>query len=266
MSVGPLHGTHEPPFYVCGSDQWVCGYMEGAVRTGRAAAAAAHRYLRKISTCMRRFLPWAERLSGAIVVCASSCFNRGDDRHEFHSNCNSDPDRHLGRRPRSLDRRLLREAPRHCNGARPASRSSRARSRSATTSPQARAYGTAQVDSINTDEPARDEHLRSADFFGAESNPELRFESTAIRPLDEDTFEIEGDLTMNGVTNPVTLDGEFQGAETDPWGNERVGIEVIGQIKRGDWNMTFNQALGSGNLLVGEKVTLTLDISAVKQA
>ena len=129
----------------------------------------------------------------------------------------------------------------------------------------ARAYGTAQVSSINTDEPARDEHLRSADFFGAESNPVLRFESTAIRPLDEETFDIEGDLTLNGVTNRVTLKGEFQGAETDPWGNERVGIEVIGQIKRGDWNMTFNQALGSGNLLVGEKVTLTLDISAVKQ-
>jgi len=131
---------------------------------------------------------------------------------------------------------------------------------------EARAYGTAQVDSINTDEPARDEHLRSADFFGAESNPELRFESTAIRRLDEETFDIEGNLTLNGVTNPVTLKGEFQGAETDPWGNERVGLEVIGQIKRGDWNMTFNQALGSGNLLVGEKVTLSLDISAVKQA
>ena len=130
---------------------------------------------------------------------------------------------------------------------------------------QARAYGTAQVDSINTDEPDRDAHLRSADFVGAESNPQLRFESTAIRPLDEETFDIEGDLTLNGVTNRVTLKGEFQGAETDPWGNERVGIEVIGQIKRGDWNMTFNQALGSGNLLVGEKVTLTLDISAVKQ-
>ena len=130
----------------------------------------------------------------------------------------------------------------------------------------ARAYGTALVNSINTDEPARDEHLRSADFFGAESNPELRFESTAIRPVDEDTFEIEGDLTMNGVTNRVKLVAEFIGAETDPWGNERVGIEVIGQVKRGDWNMTFNQALGSGNLLVGEKVALSLDISAVKQA
>jgi polyisoprenoid-binding protein YceI len=130
----------------------------------------------------------------------------------------------------------------------------------------ARAYGTAQISSINTDEPGRDEHLRSADFFGAEANPELRFESTAIRPLDEDTFEIEGTLAMNGVTNPVTLTAVVEGTETDPWGNERVGLEVTGRLNRGDWNMTFNQALGSGNLLVGEKVTLNLDISAVKQA
>jgi polyisoprenoid-binding protein YceI len=130
----------------------------------------------------------------------------------------------------------------------------------------ARAFGTAQVNSINTDEPGRDEHLRSADFFGAEANPELRFESRSVRQLDEDTFEIEGDLTMNGVTNPVTLTAVVEGTETDPWGNDRVGLEVTGRVNRTDWNMTFNQALGSGNLLVGEKVTLSLDISAVKQA
>jgi polyisoprenoid-binding protein YceI len=122
-----------------------------------------------------------------------------------------------------------------------------------------------KADSLDTGIRKRDEHLRSADFFGAEANPELRFESTAIRPLDDDTFEIDGRLTMNGVTNPVTLTAVVLGTETDPWGNERVGIEVTGQVKRGDWNMTFNQALGSGNLLVGEKVTLGLDISAVKQ-
>jgi polyisoprenoid-binding protein YceI len=130
----------------------------------------------------------------------------------------------------------------------------------------ARAFGTAQVNSISTDDAGRDEHLRSADFFGAEANPELRFESTAVRPLDEDTFEIEGTLTMNGVTNPVTLTAVVEGTETDPWGNDRVGLEVTGRINRSDWNMSFNQALGSGNLLVGEKVTLTLEISAVKQA
>ena len=129
----------------------------------------------------------------------------------------------------------------------------------------ARAYGTVQGVSINTGDAGRDEHLRSADFFGVEQNPELRFESTEITQVDEDTFDIHGELTMNGVTNPVKLIAEVQGTETDPWGNERVGLEVIGQLNRGDWNMTFNQALGSGNLLVGEKVKLELDISAIKK-
>jgi polyisoprenoid-binding protein YceI len=130
----------------------------------------------------------------------------------------------------------------------------------------ARASGVVQGVSINTGDSGRDEHLRSADFFGVEQNPELRFDSTAINPVDDDTFEIVGDLTMNGVTKPITLTAEVQGTETDPWGNERVALEVSGQLNRGDWNMTFNQALGSGNLLVGEKVKLQLDISAVKQA
>ena len=130
----------------------------------------------------------------------------------------------------------------------------------------ARAYGTVQGVSVNTSDAGRDGHLRSADFFGVEQNPELRFESAEIRQVDEDTFEIVGELTMNGVTKPVTLKVEVQGTETDPWGNERVALEVTGELNRGDWNMTFNQALGSGNLLVGEKVKLNLDISAVKQA
>jgi polyisoprenoid-binding protein YceI len=130
----------------------------------------------------------------------------------------------------------------------------------------ARAYGTVQGVSINTGDAGRDEHLRSADFFGVEQNPELRFESTGVEQIDEDTFEIAGDLTMNGVTKAITLTAEVQGEETDPWGNERVALEVTGQLNRGDWDMTFNQALGSGNLLVGEKVKLQLDIAAIKQA
>jgi polyisoprenoid-binding protein YceI len=130
----------------------------------------------------------------------------------------------------------------------------------------AKAYGTVKGVSINTGDAGRDEHLRSADFFGVEQNPDLRFESTHINPVDDETFEITGDLTMNGVTKPITLTAEVQGEETDPWGNERVALEVTGQLNRGDWNMTFNQALGSGNLLVGEKVKLQLDIAAIKQA
>jgi polyisoprenoid-binding protein YceI len=129
----------------------------------------------------------------------------------------------------------------------------------------ARAYGTVQGVSINTGDAGRDEHLRSADFFGVEQNPELRFESTGTEQVDEDTFEIAGDLTMNGVTRSIALTAEVQGEETDPWGNERVALEVTGQLNRGDWDMTFNQALGSGNLLVGEKVKLQLDIAAVKK-
>ena len=129
----------------------------------------------------------------------------------------------------------------------------------------ARAYGTVQGVSISTGDAGRDEHLRSADFFGVEQNPELRFESTGVEQVDDDTFEITGELTMNGVTKPLKLTAEVQGEETDPWGNERVALEVTGQLNRSDWNMTFNQALGSGNLLVGEKVKLSLDIAAVKQ-
>ena len=130
----------------------------------------------------------------------------------------------------------------------------------------ARAYGTVQAVSVDTNDAGRDEHLRSADFFGVEENPELRFESTGITHVDDDTFEIAGDLSMNGVTKPIALTAEVQGTETDPWGNERVALEVTGQLNRSDWNMTFNQALGSGNVLVGEKVKLVLDIAAVKQA
>jgi polyisoprenoid-binding protein YceI len=79
-------------------------------------------------------------------------------------------------------------------------------------------------------------------------------------------LEIHGELTMRGVTRPVVLSAELQGSEIDPWGNERVGLEVNGQLDRSDWGMTFNQALGSGNLLVSNKVKLSVDISAVKQA
>ena len=130
----------------------------------------------------------------------------------------------------------------------------------------AKAYGTVSVASVDTNEPQRDEHLRSPDFFDAERFPELTFASKEIRPVDEDVFEIVADLTIHGVTREIVLTAEVQGTEEDPWGNERVGLEITGQLKRGDYGMTFNQALGSGNVLVGEKVKLRLDVSAVKQA
>jgi polyisoprenoid-binding protein YceI len=129
----------------------------------------------------------------------------------------------------------------------------------------ARARGTVKAASIDTNEDTRDNHLRSEDFFHAEVHPELRFESTEIRPLDDASFEIHGELTMRGVTRPVVLEAQLQGGETDPWGNERVGLEVSGQVNRREWGLTWNQMLGSGNVLVGDKVKLSLDISAIKQ-
>lgn len=130
----------------------------------------------------------------------------------------------------------------------------------------ARARGTVQTASIDTNEDKRDAHLRSEDFFHAEVHPELTFESTEIRPLDEDSFLIHGDLTMRGVTKPIVLQAELQGSEIDPWGNERVALEASGQLNRGDWGLTYNQVLGSGNMLVSDKVKLILDISAIKQS
>jgi polyisoprenoid-binding protein YceI len=130
---------------------------------------------------------------------------------------------------------------------------------------EGRAYGTVNAASLDTNDDRRDEHLRSPDFFEVVEHPELRFESTEIRPLGEDTFEIEGDLTIRGATNPIVLRAEFQGSETDPWGNERIALDVRGKLDRSVWGMTFNQVLGSGNMLVSDRVKLQLDISAVKQ-
>lgn len=125
---------------------------------------------------------------------------------------------------------------------------------------------TATVDaaSINTREKDRDEHLRSPDFFNAAEHPQLTLQATAVEAGD-DELKITGKLTMNGVTNDVTLDAEVLGADTDPWGNDRVGLEVRGQLSRGDYGMKFNQALGSGNMLVSDKVKIAIDVSLVKQ-
>ncbi len=130
----------------------------------------------------------------------------------------------------------------------------------------AKAYGAVKAHSVDTNESQRDDHLRSPDFFDVAQYPEIAFESTKIEALDDETFRITGRLTIHGITNEIVLHAEVQGTDIDPWGNERVGLEVTGQLSRGDYDMKFNQALGSGNMLVGDKVNLALDISAVKQS
>jgi polyisoprenoid-binding protein YceI len=126
-----------------------------------------------------------------------------------------------------------------------------------------RIYGSVSVASVDTNVERRDGDLRSPEFFDAERFPKLTFESREIRPLDGETFEIAGDLTMHGVTRPITLTAELH---DDPWDDGRVRLEVGGQLSRSDYGLAFNQALGSINVLVSDKVRLRLDISAVKQA
>ena len=126
--------------------------------------------------------------------------------------------------------------------------------------------GTVKTTSVTTDWADRDAHLRSPDFFDVEQYPELKFESTKIEQVDDETFRITGNLDMHGVTKEIQLEAIIDGTETDPMGNERLGLEVVGQLSRGDFEMKFNQALGSGNMAVSDKVKLALDISAIKQA
>jgi polyisoprenoid-binding protein YceI len=128
----------------------------------------------------------------------------------------------------------------------------------------AKISGVVKAASIDTGEPQRDGHLRSPDFFDADNNPDIAFESTRIEPVDEETFRVVGDLTMHGETHEVTLEAVIDGTETDPQGNDRLGLEVVGQLSRGDWGMKFNMALGSGNMMVSDKVKLALDVSAVR--
>jgi polyisoprenoid-binding protein YceI len=130
--------------------------------------------------------------------------------------------------------------------------------------PTSRAYGTVKVASIDTRETDRDDHLRSPDFFDAAQFPEIAFESTKIEPLDEEEFRVTGRLTIHGVSNEIVLHAEVGGTEPDPWGNERIGLEVTGRLSRSDYGMKLQQTLGSGNLVVGDKVTLALDLSATK--
>lgn len=128
----------------------------------------------------------------------------------------------------------------------------------------ARAYGTVKTASVDTNEPARDEHLRTPDFFDVENYPEMTFESTSIEAIDEDSLKILGNLTIKDTTSEVEFLAELGGTETDPWGNDRFGLEAVGKISRSDFGIKFSMAGGTGNAVVGDKVTLNLDVSAVK--
>jgi polyisoprenoid-binding protein YceI len=123
---------------------------------------------------------------------------------------------------------------------------------------------TAELDaqSVNTGDAGRDGHLKSADFWHAEENPAWTFTSTGIRP-DGDAYIISGDLTINGVTKGVELETEFTGTAKDPFGNDRAGFEATLEINRKEFGLTWNAQLETGGFLVGEKVKIALDVSAI---
>lgn len=122
------------------------------------------------------------------------------------------------------------------------------------------------VNSLNTREPKRDAHLKSADFFDTAKYPTLSFRSTGFQ-RNNGKLQIRGDLTMHGVTRPVILDVDGPTAEIrDPWGNGRVGATATTKLNRKDWGLTWNQVLETGGLAVGDEVTITLDLEAVRKA
>jgi len=127
------------------------------------------------------------------------------------------------------------------------------------------ATATAEIDatSIDTRDANRDGHLRSPDFFDVETFPVLTFTSTGVR-VDGDTYLLDGELTIKDVTRPVTLDVEFNGAATDPFGNKKLGFAGTTQINRKDFGLTWNAALETGGVLVGDKVTITLEVEGDK--
>lgn len=127
------------------------------------------------------------------------------------------------------------------------------------------AHVTFQIASINTGNAQRDEHLRTNDFFDATTYPTGEFASTGVTKVDDTTFELHGDLTLKGVTKPVTVAFEHAGTATDPYGNLRAGFEGRATISRKDWGITWNAGLEAGGVVVSDKITLEFDVSAIKQ-
>jgi polyisoprenoid-binding protein YceI len=128
----------------------------------------------------------------------------------------------------------------------------------------------AEIDaaSLDTRTEQRDQHLKSADFLNVEQYPTITFKSTRVQGAyarEGDEFKVTGDLTIRGMTRPVTLDCTFDGTNKDPWGGERAGFSASTKIDRREWGLTWNQALETGGILVGNDIKISLEVQAVRQ-
>jgi polyisoprenoid-binding protein YceI len=121
------------------------------------------------------------------------------------------------------------------------------------------------VASVSSGDSTRDDHLRSADLFDVANHPEARFRSTAVR-WEGTSGELVGDLTIRGVTRPVTLRVDYLGQVRDPWGNERIVFSASGKVNREDWGITWNQVLETGGVLVSREIELELELEAILRA
>ena len=121
------------------------------------------------------------------------------------------------------------------------------------------------VASIETGDAGRDNHLRTSDFFHADEFPNIEFTGNSLVKTSGDEYRLIGNLTMRGVTHPVTLDVEFGGITKDPWGNEKAGLVVNGKINRKDWGLNYNAALEAGGVLLGEEIKINAEIQLVKR-
>jgi polyisoprenoid-binding protein YceI len=119
----------------------------------------------------------------------------------------------------------------------------------------------ASIDTRNAD---RDGHLRGNDFFDMDEYPKITFRSTSVEQTGHAEYRVTGDLTIKGITKPVSVDFDYTGAVVDPWGNQRIGLEGNTTINRKDWGVSWNAALEAGGVLVSEKVTLEFEVSAVR--
>lgn len=130
---------------------------------------------------------------------------------------------------------------------------------------EASVVASVETASVDTNDEGRDNHLRSADFFDAETYPTLDFASTGVR-YEGGNFLVDGELTIKGITKPVTFEVEFGGFGTDPWGNYKAGATAKAVIDREQFDLTWNAALETGGVLVGKDVTIELDLQGSIQA
>lgn len=121
-----------------------------------------------------------------------------------------------------------------------------------------------QIDlsSVDTRNGDRDAHLKSADFFDVENNPKLLFKATNIVSKGDGEYAVTGDVTLHGVTRPETFNVSFEGIGKDPWGNEKAGFSATGSLKRSDFGLTYNAALETGGVLIGDEVKISIEIEA----